>query len=481
MAGPFGTLLPFDPAALAAQERPDLTPQQQSLTNYDPTLRDRLAAAVLGSQPSPLAIDMTKRLLGSAGAGNSGFSAIDLTPAGAVMGAQESLREGDPQGAALAIMPIPGARGAGAYSREIRPAGENLRDLIDANFNHAKVVGDKMVPIGWLKGGVGQAADDAERVTKLKDKIAAPDGYIERLVVDDAGNVIEGQHRLDALRSMGEKAVPVTVIGDLTRGHDYDAARAALKDSGLHPDQQHQLLGRVFEALDKEKGKIAGAREYDVPGFNKPYNAVLDALEAKTEKLPMDDASRITRAKALGYDTENTMYHGSPTLKEGQNFDLNHPTRTDTGYLGSGVYMTPQKWVADVYATTQRGGPKGETVDLFAKKGNFKDILYDENYRQNINDFAKSIGVKTEFAEGRHPEAQKFAKEFREAMQKAGYDGARGINTDGTVAEQVVYDPARIRSTKAAFDPKKDGKNEIMGAAAGFGALMPLLSGREEQ
>lgn len=182
--------------------------------------------------------------------------------------------------------------------------------------------------------------------------------------------------------------------------------------------------------------------------------------------LPMDDASRLARARAQGYDVDTPIYHGSPTFREGMEFDLNHPARTDTGYLGSGVYSTPQRWLADVYARPNTRGPKGETVSMYAKKGKYKDVVYDENYAKNLNSIADELGVKARFVEGTGPEAQAWSREFGKALRDAGYDGARGINMDGTVAEMVTYNPANLRSVNAKFDPANDGKAILLGSGS---------------
>jgi hypothetical protein len=186
----------------------------------------------------------------------------------------------------------------------------------------------------------------------------------------------------------------------------------------------------------------------------------LGAAGAKSAGLPMDEASRMARATEQGYDVNNKIYHGSPTMTEGQNFSLAHPARTDTGYLGSGVYTTPSKWVADVYATPPKGPGRGETLEMVAKKGNYKDVVYDSDYKKNLEAIAKEHGVDTKFGE----HSREWTQNFGEAMRKAGYDGVRGVNYDGTIAEMVTFDPSRLRSVNAKFDPANDGKNMLLGS-----------------
>ena len=243
-------------------------------------------------------------------------------------------------------------------------------------------------------------------------------------------------------------------------------ARNVQKRKSLTAEQRRNLAPWHTEDFPVDRQVVRGATD-DTGPFS---------MATQAESLPMDEASRLARARAQGYDVDAPAYHGSPTFRERMEFDLNHPARTDTGYLGSGVYSTPQKWLADVYARPNTRGPKGETVSMYAKKGKYKDVVYDENYAKNLNAIADELGVKARFVEGTGPEAQAWSREFGKALQDAGYDGARGINMDGTVAEMVTFNPANLRSVNAKFDPSNDGKAMLLGSGASpvpFGLLSP--------
>lgn len=63
------------------------------LRAYDPTWRDRVAAALIGEgKPSRYYRDVISGLVGSAGIGGTGYSLSDLTPAGTVFSADEMVR-----------------------------------------------------------------------------------------------------------------------------------------------------------------------------------------------------------------------------------------------------------------------------------------------------------------------------------------------------------------------------------------------------
>lgn len=162
----------------------------------------------------------------------------------------------------------------------IRAASEDLHEVASANFSHGLPVGNKTVPIDTLGGGVSSSPTEAGRVSKLVDQMGGPGGYIRRLIVDDAGNVVEGQHRLEALRQLGVKNVPVSVIKDLGRDFDTEAMRGAIKDAGIrHPDQVHGMVRSALEALHETGGDPAKAlAEYEMPPqFQKPFEAAVNA------------------------------------------------------------------------------------------------------------------------------------------------------------------------------------------------------------
>lgn len=167
-----------------------------------------------------------------------------------------------------------------AAFRDIRPARENVGDVMRANTTAGRIVGERMRPLSELTGGVSDALDDQRRVAALVDAMSGPEGYIERLIVDDAGNVIEGQHRLDALRRLGVQEVPVIEYRDLERGLPLFRMRDAAAAQGIHPDQAQQIAQQLAEIYADEGGDMAEIAMYDAPrGFENAWQAAMDALK----------------------------------------------------------------------------------------------------------------------------------------------------------------------------------------------------------
>jgi hypothetical protein len=168
-----------------------------------------------------------------------------------------------------------------AALKDVRPSTDDVYQVMEANTTAGKVTGDKMMPIDKLVGGVTEAADDARRVDQLVEQMSSPEGYVSRLIVDDAGNVIEGQHRLEALRRLGATKVPVTQYADLERGIPFADVRDAAAAQGIHPDQANQIAKQLAEIYADEGGNMAEVLNYGAPkGFEAAWEAAIGAMPA---------------------------------------------------------------------------------------------------------------------------------------------------------------------------------------------------------
>ena len=187
----------------------------------------------------------------------------------------------------------------------------------------------------------------------------------------------------------------------------------------------------------------------------------------KAGKIALDMAheARMRRAAEQGYDID--LLHGSPTLRESHSISLDHPKRTDTGYLGNAFYGTgpDNHFIAKAYA-----GNNGDVLQLKTSAKNFKDFIYDENYRKNIADYGKSIGVESD------PLSSEWAQEFAQKMQAQGYEGARGLADDGSIIEYAIYDPSKVRSVNAAFDPAQRESSNLLAGVAGAAPIAGLAA-----
>lgn len=173
--------------------------------------------------------------------------------------------------------------------------------------------------------------------------------------------------------------------------------------------------------------------------------------------LPMDFESRMARAKEMGFDIETPWYHGT-----------NHDFDTfDYGKLGHGGGGDPGN------PMSTHGAFFTKDPDLAASYGrNVKQVYtrgeYPEWYMENAN----------------KPEIYEQTDTISDGLgmlKRIGLDGVT-LTGPGTHPERVVFDPSKIRSTDASFDPQHVGKNGLLLSDTGKpSALGAAMAGAERQ
>jgi hypothetical protein len=182
--------------------------------------------------------------------------------------------------------------------------------------------------------------------------------------------------------------------------------------------------------------------------------------------LPMDLASRMARAREMGFDTERTLYHGTDATFDA--FDLDKFGKTDWGFRGRGVYMTPDSELAGRYGPNVGEyyvrGRVGSSDD--AQVAAIRSAAWKEAGEQG-----KAQGL-SEYA------LDEFRKErMNQSMREAGYSSY----FDETGQEVLVFDPRNIRSVNAAFDPARSDSANLLAANAKTGSIPGLLANALEQ
>ena len=164
----------------------------------------------------------------------------------------------------------------------IIPPKENLQTVIGSNTIGGYVEGEETVPIDSLSGGISTSKRAQDTVKDIAAQMSSPSGYIERLIVDQDGNVIEGAHRLEALRKIGVGEIPVTRIVDPTSSLDLVSMEKAIKGVGkIHPDHINQIMSQIGDML-RETGNNPNKvlTDYTFPkGYEKYFKAALTSLE----------------------------------------------------------------------------------------------------------------------------------------------------------------------------------------------------------
>jgi hypothetical protein len=268
-------------------------------------------------------------------------------------------------------------------------------------------------------------------------------------------------------------------------------------------------LARRAKVLKRNDEKIAE------PSVDEFIGKLLD------DELPLDEASRMQRAKEMGFGEE--LYHGtgadidefkgitwsseSPELANKYaamrgdmgGDDVVYPIRTKTGESFDADTM-PKKVTVDSFANELmvQARKAGRKVDMPKAKeqlakiraasareeevmARYGDEFDDKLKRYKVGFFGEPRGVARVNPEfDRHsfwfePESyfgEDGAQAIRDLMRLAGFDSIkmteRGAKTIG------VLDPVNVRSKFAKFDPAKKDSAKILAGAAGAGVLSGL-------
>lgn len=161
------------------------------------------------------------------------------------------------------------------FNYEIKPSPDDPQQVAAAQFEYFKIVGNILIKTSKINGGV--ALDDKSEKKRVDDlvKKIKENGYVSRLIVDTERNVIEGQHRFEALKILGSEYVPVTVIQDLSLKYNTKKMVDIIKSvDTIHPDNAKQLVEHIIDAIE-DVGKDNVLDEYDFGRFNKFVEAVI--------------------------------------------------------------------------------------------------------------------------------------------------------------------------------------------------------------
>lgn len=231
---------------------------------YEPSWRDRIASALMGNgKASPERARFVEGMVGSRGLGNTGVSAIDATPAGAVLDMQDAHKHGDKGGMALAAAGLVPASKIGKLAKAIPEA-----DLLLAMHNtradrlaKADQLGGLAVPsiaIGKPSHGFDSYGD----ITLVGDKhfatpargnpVYASDVYSPRFpnLNDDGTKIFRGFNNAGyrMYRPLTLENVVKEMKGNVRGGEGYNYGAGSIR-SAVTP--QFRSLDSVKNARDK--------------------------------------------------------------------------------------------------------------------------------------------------------------------------------------------------------------------------------------
>lgn len=170
--------------------------------------------------------------------------------------------------------------------------------------------------------------------------------------------------------------------------------------------------------------------------------------------LAMDEASRMARAKAMGFYTEMPLYHG--TASEFRTFDLSKGGNTSgAGPARQGVWAARNPDVADEFAQTaaDKGSGNQQVMPLLHRSE--KPAMVRLSGEESNQDVAATL-------------AQAWDDGYTSILFK-NYTTPGGKTPQDIV---VVKDPSQLRSPFAVFDPAKKSSGDLLAGLAGTGGIL---------
>jgi hypothetical protein len=213
------------------------------------------------------------------------------------------------------------------------------------------------------------------------------------------------------------------------------------------------------------------------------------ALEGVAQPLPMDQASRMARAKEMGFDPV-TYYQGR-----------------ETPYPGRRAYqmITDSPGAASMFADTsltQKGTQGGHVVPMMVNREGFADLANPEHLeriaqrlvarhpvqvgpgRLTIEEARKQLADPSNIRDGRVHWA---VEPIIHAAKEAGFTGVPVHENWGKwgwpdAHSLAVFDRSHLRSPQAAFDPAKRNSTDLLASDQGKGSKVgAVASGAGDQ
>lgn len=260
-----------------------------------------------------------------------------------------------------------------------------------------------------------------------------------------------------------------------------DAGIAALSDSALRRDARLQL--DEAKAQGYEGGVAREAAEW---------------RQAAAKGLDMSQEARMNRAEAMGFNTAEVLYHGTPSSEPIAAFRVPETGKT----AGIGVFLSASARHADSYADTFNGGGvmypvhirAARVLEVDAKNANWRRIpdpdgdgfvTTDGIAKKAKADGYDAVRIRNVLDTGADWSEEEY---IAAALQRQGVELRRdvegrwiftGIDPDALLRARaeasivdkpqetiVVFDPANIRSIHAAFDPSFSDSPSLLASGA---------------
>jgi len=173
------------------------------------------------------------------------------------------------------------------------------------------------------------------------------------------------------------------------------------------------------------------------------------------QELPMDDESRLARAREMGFNTKTVYYHGTPDNRG--IWKTGFIKRGGSEYKNAAFFFSSDRYVAASYADDRRAwdyqNSDPETIAVYLKMKNPKEIYWKGRSFRSNRKSAEQYSLADTIEEARS-----------EGHDSVIVEGIRDTyDTSGKPGNvTVVFDATQIRSIKATFDPARSSSTNLM-------------------
>ena len=289
------------------------------------------------------------------------------------------------------------------------------------------------------------------------------------------------------------KAKDIFTNGDSIHEFGYDPSNTAANAS-----KSAGLLGVASDVADRGDAvlnMLKSGRGSDVTNEmldmgDSVKNTQLNQYLFKNYDLPLDEASRMARARELGHNVDREFYRGGGTDRTSLSADAGTFKTQNTG-----VFMDPNPMRAETYAK-QRGGvvapllSRSDAPIVFGDMSEWNRLEAPSYAYDPVNDVDIPLieqGVTTTTDDIARAARQRnlAAIEIQDVMDPG---PMRWRNEDKSIREypqfgttRVEFDPANIRSRFARFDPRLAHLSNLTAANASPAAGLLSQAGMSEQ
>jgi len=321
--------------------------------------------------------------------------------------------------------------------------------------------GDVVIPTSQYAARVagtdiGNAMMDHVRVTP-EGMSAAEARQFQReqqALMDEAKAIMDQQAVKDDTFVKGAQEVRQQVLDQIKGAKTYTD-----KVARTYADMVRDFVVTQSAALNMNPRDFYEQYMYRVQAAERARMGEAQLFDQAGQVMPDTDAFQGFYGRSVFRDSEGkpqVLYHG--TADDVSAFDLDHPNRKDSGWLGTGVYLTDNPDLAEIYADQKARalGPRGQNVMQL--------------YARLENPYYATLEEKAQIRAG----GREAADAFTQRLQQEGYDGVI-LQAAPDAQEIVVFDPAAVKSVFNDGTWSRDDANLLAqrGRAQQLGRVVP--------